>query len=269
MPNFNTTSEMQKQYATDKNLNARAALHALYSTNKQGWGNWVVEQYDIQPGMRILELGCGNGTMWSGRTLPEGVELVLSDFSEGMLEAAKANTAHLSRAEYRVVDAQDIPFDDGVFDIVIANHMLYHIPDADKALAEIARVLKAGGLFYATTLGNDNFKEMIALLTAFDARIDLALDAVTRTFGLETGGAKLAHHFAAVETRRYEDSLHITEAKPMIDYILSLQGIGNVNDIIAGDEVARFAAYVNGIFDKNGFFDVTKDAGMFMATKSS
>jgi len=267
MPNFNTTSEMQKQYATDKNLNARAALHAQFSTNKQGWGNWVVAQYDIQPGMRILELGCGNGTMWSGRALPENAELVLSDFSEGMLAAAKANTTSLPRVEYRVIDAQDIPFGDGEFDIVIANHMLGHVPVLHRALAEIARVLKPGGRFYATTLGKGNLAEMITLLTEFDARIDFAMEGLTDAFGLETGGAKLARHFSAVETRRYEDSLHITEAQPMIDYILSSQGIGNVNDIIAGDGVDRFAAYVNGIFAKNGFFDVMKDAGIFISTK--
>jgi len=267
MSNINTTNEVREQYKTDKNLNARAALHALYSTNKQGWSNWVVEQYDIKPGMRILELGCGNGYMWSGRTLPDGVTLVLSDFSEGMLAAAKANTAGLPHVEYRVIDAQDIPFGDGEFDIVIANHMLYHMPDVDKALAETARVLKPGGKLYSTTLGEGNFKEMMALLAGFDTRIDFAQNTITDAFGLETGGAKLSKHFSSSEVHRYGDSLHITEAQPMIDYILSLQGIGNVCDIITGDEVDRFAAYVNEVFDKNGFFDVKKDAGIFISTK--
>ena len=267
MSKFNDADEVKRQYGTTKNLNSRVLLHELYSTNKLGWGNWVFGNYQLAPDQRILELGCGTAGIWQAYAdaVPEGTHLVLSDFSVGMLEAAKANTSALNFVEYMEIDAQSIPYDDNSFDIVIANHMLYHVPDIDKALAEIRRVLKPEGTFYATTLGNNNFKELIGLLRGFDSKIDIGLDAVTNAFGLESGGAKLKKYFGSVEVRRYEDGLHITEAEPLIDYILSMQGIGNVSERIAGGNVARFARYVEEIFAKHSYIDIVKDAGMFVA----
>jgi len=61
---------------------------------------------------------------------------------------------------FAVVDAQAIPYPDAHFDAIIANHMLYHVPDRPKALAEIRRALKPGGHFYASTLGANHLREM-------------------------------------------------------------------------------------------------------------
>jgi len=268
--NFNNTNEMKQQYGTSQNLNSRIRLHQLYSTNPLGWASWVFSHYRLAPNQRILELGCGSATIWPAHAaqLPGGIQLVLSDFSEGMLDTAKVNTSELDGVQYQVIDAQFIPYDDNTFDIVIANHMLYHVPDIDKALAEIKRVLKPSGIFYATTIGNDNLKEMIDLLHDFDARIDLAQDAVTAAFGLESGEAKLSKHFSSVQMNRYEDTLHITEAQPLIDYILSSQGIGNITEIVCGETVLRFEQYIHTLFAARSYIDIVKDAGIFIAANS-
>ena len=267
MPNTNNTNKMKQQYKTAQNLNSRISLHQLYSTNPLGWNNWVFGNYQLQENQKILELGCGNAGIWQAHAdaLPTGIHLTLSDFSAGMLETAKANTSALKNADYKEIDAQSIPYQNNTFDIVIANHMLYHVPNIHKALAEIARVLKPTGTFYATTIGNDNMKEMNDLLHAFDARIDFAQGAITQAFSLQTGGEKLSRHFQSVQLSRYADSLHITQPQPLIDYILSSQGFGNVNEIISGENVARFTHFVEAIFAKHTYFDVFKDAGLFTA----
>jgi len=269
MPNFNNSDELQKQYATAQNLNARASLHALFSTNKQGWNNWVFQQYGLRPDMSILELGCGNGGIWQGRADEiRGVKLLLSDFSAGMLDAARENTRGLPGVSYAQIDAQEIPRPDASFDMVIANHMLYHVPDIERALGEIARTLKPGGRLCATTLGEGNMPELTGLLHRFDPAIDFAQDAITRAFGLESGRARLRKHFTHVELRRYEDSLHVTQPQPLIDYVLSSRGIGNVNDVVAGEKAARFARYIEEIIEREGAIDITKDAGMLLAQKA-
>ena len=115
------------------------------------WADYYVELVRRAGGnpKRMAECGCGTGSMWQGMCLPDGCRLTLTGFSAGMLDTARANTAHL-QADYALVDAQDIPYPDAAFDVVIANMMLYHVPDIVKALREIRRVLKPGGTFIAS-----------------------------------------------------------------------------------------------------------------------
>jgi len=269
MPNYNNTEEMKKQYASYNNLGNRVLLHQLYSVNKLGWTNWVFQNYQLSSNQHILELGCGNAGIWSSNInkIPKGIMLKLTDFSEGMLEVAKNNTAEIGDSvEYSVVDAQSIPYGEDVFDVVIANHMLYHVPNIHKALNEISRVIKPSGVFYATTVGKENLKEINDLLHGFDARVDFAVDHIAEAFGLETGEKILSQHFNQVELLRYDDSLHITDPKPLVDYILSSQSIGNVNEIIVGAEIERFSRYIDTIFSKSGYINVKKDAGMFVSS---
>ena len=124
---------MNTQYATSARLETRIGIHEKYSRNQQPFAAWVVSHYDLASGERVLELGCGTGSMWRGVSLPEDCHVTLTDFSEGMLETARVNTVHLA-ADYAVVDAQNIPYPDDSFDVVIANMMLYHVPDVAQAL---------------------------------------------------------------------------------------------------------------------------------------
>ena len=84
---------VEAQYATADRLNRRISIHEKYSVNRQGFGPWIASHYDFHPGQRILELGCGTGDMWRGQldSLPQGCTLLLTDASEGMLQAAKEN----------------------------------------------------------------------------------------------------------------------------------------------------------------------------------
>ena len=255
---------LQTQYGTAANLSVRQALHARFSTNPLGWNNWALRQYGLCPGQHVLELGCGNGGQWTGRGAElQGVALLLSDFSQGMLQAARENTAGIPSVAYACIDAQDIPLPDGKFDMVIANHMLYHVPDIERALGEIARVLKPGGTLCATTLGSKNLCELTALLHTFDPAIDFTQRAITDVFGLESGAPKLRRHFARVELRRYPDSLHVTQAQPLVDYVLSFMGMGNINE----EQASRLLCHLDDKIARDGAIDITKDAGMFTASK--
>ena len=67
MNTINDLSSVKKQYATTKNLNIRISIHDKYSINKTGFGNWIVSNYRIGKGMKVLELGCGTGDMWKNK----------------------------------------------------------------------------------------------------------------------------------------------------------------------------------------------------------
>ena len=141
MSELNRTETVQAQYATSANLNTRISIHDQYSTNPLGFGNWIASQYQIEKGMNVLELGCGTGAIWRGRDdlIANCASLVLSDISPGMLETARKALKGYATISYKIVDIQSIPFADNAFDIVIANMMLYHVPDLKKGLAEVRR----------------------------------------------------------------------------------------------------------------------------------
>lgn len=136
---INSTEAVKEQYKNADKLNTRISIHEKYSINKIGFSNWILANYDIRPGFRVLELGCGTGSMWKGHLdmLADAAEVVLTDFSEGMLQTAKAALQDAGNISYAVVDIQNIPYAEDSFDVVIANMMLYHVPEIEKALAEV------------------------------------------------------------------------------------------------------------------------------------
>jgi SAM-dependent methyltransferase len=132
----------EEQYEDASNLKARLALHEKFGIGARPWHLWVFDHLLGLPAeCRILELGCGPGTLWAinGGRIPKGWDITLTDFSAGMLEEAKTKLAEVDHSfELVQVDAQDISFEDDTFDAVVANHMLYHVPDRPKAFSEIA-----------------------------------------------------------------------------------------------------------------------------------
>ena len=144
-----------EQYATSVNLDARVFFHQRYSTNRHPWQRWVFDHLTTAEPARILELGCGPGNLWQQNAdrIPPGWQVVLTDLSAGMLKGAATKLARPDAFQLCEADAQALPFEGAGFDAVIANHMLYHVPDRPRAFAEVRRVLKPGGKLYAATNG--------------------------------------------------------------------------------------------------------------------
>ena len=249
---INRTEAVQAQYATADNLAVRIAFQARYSCNQQRFGPWITEQYDLRPCMRILELGCGTGEMWRGVTLPEECSLLLTDFSAGMLETAQRTLTSRPEITFQQVDAQNIPCADNTFDMVIANMMLYHVPDLSRALAEIRRVLKPGGKFYCATYGEHGAVEAVAQWLNVDA-------AVRYTFTLQNGAAQLGQFFAQVEQRVYPDEFRITSVDDLADYLLSLTSMSQLAALPRDTLCQQLALHM-----KDGVIRLPKDYGLFI-----
>jgi len=254
------------QYRDAANLNARIQLHLRFSTNKYGWQRWTFDQLDLASESRVLELGCGPGHLWleNLHRLPEGWNTALSDLSLGMVEEARQNLRDSRHPfAFAVVDAQAIPFEDESFDAVIANHMLYHVPNRARAFAEIRRVLKRNGRLYTSTVGRSHMQELNELVSRFDPDVDSWGVSYPNPFVLENGREQLAKWFQMVTLHRYEDSLAITEAGPLVDYVMS-----TARSLRLADKRAQFTEFVEQELALHDAIHVTKDAGLFEAFRS-
>ena len=263
---FSDKSFLADQYQNTANLNARIALHVRFSENTYGWFAWIYDQLTLAEKSSILELGCGSGELWRGNQdrLPPGLELILSDFSAGMAVQARRNLAQLHQGcHIAVVDAQAIPFKDNRFSAIIANHMLYHVPDRERAFAEIRRVLCPGGCFYATTIGERHLVEINELVWQVDPELAAEFYWGSNGFTLENGAGELARWFSAVQLVCYPDRLLVTEAAPLADYILS-----SVKSSADYQRRESLIAFIQSRLDDTGVIEITKNSGMFIASKS-
>jgi SAM-dependent methyltransferase len=147
---------------------------------------------------------------------------------------------------------------------VIANHCIYHFPDRQKAFSEIQRVLKPGGVFYATTVGDDHLKELLELVSNFEVEIEDAFDPSGNPFTLESGGDQLRTWFSDIQTDRYLDSLVVTETAPLVDFLLSTARFSL-------DEIKRddLSAHIESLMQSNGgAIYIHKDSGIFISSKA-
>lgn len=257
---------MKNQYRDASNISARINLHSRYSQNKQGWFPWIYEQMGLRPGMKILELGCGDGTLWKENMgkVPEGTEIILSDISEGMIRDVRREIGNGDRRfRFQVFDCHRIPYKDESFDMVAANHMLFYCKDIYQVCREAGRVLKPEGKFICGTYGRGHMKEINSLVQRFDEKIVLSAEKLYDCFGKENGEQILGQHFKDISWRQYEDALLVTEPEPLIAYVLSCHG--NQSQYLA----SRYGEFKNYVKRKVGKgFRITKDAGVFLCLKS-
>jgi SAM-dependent methyltransferase len=257
---------LHDQYRTSGNLQARIDFHVRFRTNPYDWQRWVFDHLRLPAEARILEIGCGAGSLWleNQDRVPAGWEVTLADLSPGMLAKARrslGSSPMLQISPMLALDAQALPFPRARFDGVVANHMLYHVPDRPRALAEIRRILKPGGRIYAATGGRDQLCELIELVSRFDPTLVLWEGRGPDSFLLETGEAQLAPWFDGVTLHRYDDALEVTDAEALAAYVASKVKL----------DPERKAAFVLFVADelrrRGGTLRVSKDYGMFEGTR--
>ena len=256
---------LKNQYQNATNISSRINLHSLYSQNKQGWFPWIFQQCHIKPRLRILELGCGDGTLWTDNLalIPEDISITLSDISSGMLrDARRAIGSSDTRFAFRAFDCKKIPYKDESFDLVIANHVLFYCDDIPAVLKEICRVLSPEGHFLCSAYGKAHMQEVSQLVEDFDDRIVLSADKLYERFGRENGRKILEPFFPDAKWLSYEDFLLVQDAEPLISYVLSCHG--NQNQYIL-DHYKEFRAFATKKTAKG--FRITKDAGVFLCEK--
>ena len=256
---------VEDQYRSDRNLQDRIDLHSRFSTSPVSFQTWVFQQIDLDVRDTVLEVGCGNGGLFSENLnrLPDSTGFGLTDRSLGMVRAAKAKLHPANgRFYFSAADVTHLPIRSNVFDLAIANHMLYHVEKLDLALSELARVLKPKGRLYAATNGSGHMKELVELAEDFDSRLH-GFGLSHRKFGIENGGRRLGKWFGEVAIRKFPDSLSITDVGAVIAYVTSTSEIAR--HAMSGRRLDRFRGILEERMKRRGAIRVSKDVGLFVA----
>lgn len=268
---------LNEQYKDASNLEARMALHWRFNESKESWQEWVFDQLNLAEGSAVLEVGCGPAKLWEENKtrIPSSWHLTLMDLSAGMIAEAQKNLQRLpNQIEFKVADVQALPFADNSFDLVVANHMLYHVPDLNKGLSEIKRVLKPGGRLIAATNGSNHMRELDELSNRLAAEEDKVKSvAASLSFRLETGRTILEQFFDKVELRSRQNNLRVTEVEPLVAYVLSEIRVSK--KLQEFESEAEWNAAINKLRQEiaaemaanNGEIKITRATGLFVAYK--
>ncbi len=241
------------QYASPDRLKDRLALHERYGAEEVPFHAWLFGHVQAPAIANVLEVGCGSGHLWriNAGNVPTGWRLKLSDASAGMLAEARSTLAQAGLgATFEQLSVDDLRSEDSAFDLAFANHMLYHAPNVDAAVAELRRVLRQGGRLYCATNGAGHMRQVQEERARLAAAVpELGLEPLDISgFSLETGGAVLARHFAQVEAFERRDTLQVTEVEPYVRYVLSLASL-TLAEVIAArtDAAERFRVWLSAV----------------------
>jgi len=263
----------EQAYADDTHLDIRRRTHQLYTVDPVDFGRWTLERLPWRGDERVLDVGCGPAKLLRGmaRDSDGWGMLVGSDFSAGMVAEAAGAADELS-IYVLVADAQASPFPDRCFDVVMARHMLYHVPNIDRAVAEAARVLHSGGYLLTTTNSAGTMPQYWAIRERAARRFPLLIkpDALTHRFSLENGAAFLEPHFARIEVHTLPGTLRFPTAQPFVDYFASTRALS----MPPGHTEAEWQAVLDfvraeaeAVVARQGHFEVTKITGAVVGVK--
>jgi len=259
---------LREQYKDATSFSACLQAIKPLLTSPTDWHHWIFRQIRKDPGCRVLELGCGPGDLWQKNVelIPADWDITLSDFSAGMLKGTQENLRDVGHAfTFQIIDAQAIPFAEASFDRVIADCMLYHVPDLPRAIAEISRVVKSDGYVYAATFSKDWFSQWGSFLKERKISVPVWQDisGSALKFCLENGHEQLAPHFSHISLHHLKNMLVVKEAGPLLGIMHASMPKAEYDEV----QFQQLRELLQRELAQNGPMQINFDMGLFEASK--
>lgn len=263
---------VRRMYETDANLRIRQETHDKYTVPQVNYVEWVLHCVDWRGDEVVLDMGCGPGAYYAKlQEKAPDMSYYGVDRSPGILARHPAPERVLSLG-----DANHIPFADNTFDVVMANHMLYHMEDIDHTISELRRVMKPDGLLMAATNSTLTMPELqvllrraIVLLTRQGAAQVKAPALISDAFALENGTRILAQHFFAVVRHDLPNALVFPDVEPAMAYLESTRDLREAQlptDVAWEDVMMIMRQQVNQLIKHLNELVINKLSGVLIAT---
>jgi SAM-dependent methyltransferase len=240
------------QYRTDANLAARQSLYR-FQQPRVDLPPLVLSLAAPNGSEAAADIGCGNGAYLAELTRRRHTGPMLGiDLSAGMLPAAR------SRAPYAILaagDAAALPLRDGVSDLTLAAHMLYHLPQPAAAIRELRRITRPGGQVLVVLNGADHLRELRDLITTALGMFTSRQPPPRERLRLDDGERLLAIQFTSTTRHDFTSELLIPGPQPVEDYVRSM------TITQAQPDPTAFAAAVASLTPTSGTFRVRTHTG--------
>lgn len=241
------------QYADDEKLRVRIEMHQRYSENRVPFLQWLLAVVTAQAGQRLLDVGSGPGQMHADLS---GVTVTALDLSAGMLAKVKVPAVQ--------ADAQHLPFADASFERVMANHVLYHVPDMAQAMREMRRVARPGGRVVITTNSRTTMRPLFEMADAVAKELGVeGYQTVALRFGLEDIDL-VRSVFSTARVEVFEDAFRFLSPEPVLAYVASMW-IDYLDPDKRAEFLRRIEERVSAVIEREGVFRVPKRTGSFVA----
>lgn len=258
------TSFLKKHFATTKALDLLQCL-STYNVNPVSWPRWVFRHIPKTDEQRILEIGSGNGELWSENRahIPRESLIVLSDLHLEMVRAARTILKSNSEIVLIAADAMELPFGGQCFDTVLANNVFHLVPDIGRAVAAVHDLLKTGGTFIFTVMSNDHMKALGDVLRDFGPRYEYPIGGVRR-FSMESDKPEVRRLFPEMERFVYTGMLEIPVPELVTEIALSM-----FNRVIYPDLSLDAESFTRNVRDrmKNRVFSLGLKYGLYVCRK--
>ena len=271
MPASNDPELVRKHYLTDQSLRIRQEIHNTYTVPKIDYPAWVIDNLQWRGDELVLDVGGGAGAYYDVlmQRVPDATYVGL-DLSPGML------AQHPARSSVVNADAMQLPFANDSVDVVMANHMMYHLPDIDAAIEEFRRVLRPDGALLVATNSAQSMPELQVLMRRAILLLTRSVGTQVRPpapasdlFALENGARKLSHHFYAVVRYDLPSKLVFPDVEPLMRYLNSTRSLREPqlpSDVNWDDVMMIMEQQATHLVNHLGELSINKLAGTLLAT---